>query len=115
MSNQINRLNNQINQLNLNASQYIMYADNFASLHNGINGAYMSDTQISNYYGAGLNWAIDANTTINNLLGTCTVTLTFITGTYTFTVSQSTSVRVTMHWESMFQSGVNLSIRSVNR
>jgi len=115
MSNQINQLNTQINQLNLNVNQYIMYADNFASLHNGANGVYLSDTQISNYYGAGLNWAIDANTTINNLLGTCNVTLTFITQDYTFRVNPSASVRVTMHWESMFQHGVNLSIKSVSR
>jgi hypothetical protein len=115
MRNQINQLNTQINQLNLDISQLIMYANNFASLHNGTDGVYLSDSQISSYYGAGLNWAIDANTTINNLLGTCNVTLTFITQDYTFTVNPSTSVRVTMHWESMFQHGVNLSIKSVSR
>jgi uncharacterized phage infection (PIP) family protein YhgE len=115
LNNQINQLNTQINQLNLSVNQYILYADNFASLHNGVNGVYLTDTQISNYYGAGLNWAIDANATINNLLGTCSVTLTFITQDYTFTVNPSTSATVTMHWESMYQHGVSLSIKSVSR
>jgi hypothetical protein len=114
-SSQNTNLQNQINSLNAQITQLNLYISNIASLHNGTNGVYLSNTQISNYYGTGLNWGIDANTTINNLLGSCTVTLTFITKDYTFSITPSSSVTVTMHWEAMFQEGVNLSIKSVSR
>lgn len=99
-------------------SELVSAIDFICLSNNGMNGVFLSDMSVGPSYQIGLDEWRNANITVNNLLGTCNVTLTFCgTNTNVVSMQAGTSQKVNLvddlgMWSNPLQT---LVITSVSR